>query len=131
GAGRASSPDSPNKTRSWINGVRRGLVWDADGRESSVALNDGNQYGFIVNGKADGTARSDAGTQVMAGLVGAALHPHAQRALVIGLGTGSTAGWLGAQPSMQRVDVVELEPAVLGVARACSSVNHDVLHNPK
>src|SRR5260221_7710048 len=67
----------------------------------------------------------------MAGLIGAALHPHAQRALVIGLGTGSTAGWLGAQSSMNRVDVVELEPAVLGIARACAAVNHDVLHNPK
>jgi spermidine synthase len=67
----------------------------------------------------------------MSGLVGALLHPEPKRALVIGLGTGSTAGWLGVVPTMQRVDVVELEPAVIGVARACSSVNHDVLHNPK
>ena len=67
----------------------------------------------------------------MTGMVGAALHPNPRRALVIGLGTGSTAGWLGAVPTMQRVDVVELEPAVLRVARACAAVNHDVLHNPK
>ena len=32
---------------------------------------------------------------------------------------------------MERVDVVELEPLVLDVARACEAVNHDVLHNPK
>ena len=32
---------------------------------------------------------------------------------------------------MERVDVVELEPLVLDVARACAPVNHDVLHNPK
>src|SRR3989442_10221797 len=67
----------------------------------------------------------------MGGVVGAILHPDPRRSLVIGLGTGSTAGWLGAVPSMQRVDVVELEPAVIGVARACSAVNHDVLHNPR
>lgn len=51
--------------------------------------------------------------------------------MVIGLGTGSTAGWLGALPSMKRVDVVELEPVVLQVAKACTAVNHDVLMNPK
>src|SRR5438132_11142895 len=131
GAGRAEIPASMNSTRQWVNGTRRTLVWDVDGRESSVALVDGSDYAFIINGKADGSARGDAGTQVMGGLVGAILHPNPQRSLVIGLGTGSTAGWLGAVPSMQRVDVVELEPAVINVARACSSVNHDVLHNPK
>ena len=131
GAGRAEIPDSINATHEWVYAVRRTLVWDVDGRESSVALADGSDYAFIVNGKADGSARGDAGTQVMGGLVGAILHPNPRRSLVIGLGTGSTAGWLGAVPTMERVDVVELEPAVLRVARACSPVNHDVLHNPK
>jgi hypothetical protein len=32
---------------------------------------------------------------------------------------------------MERVDVVELEPAIVGVARACTPVNHDALANPK
>ena len=42
-----------------------------------------------------------------------------------------TAGWLGAVPSMERVDVVELEPAVLRVAQACEAVNHAALQNPR
>ena len=67
----------------------------------------------------------------MRGLLGALSHPNPRRALVIGLGTGSTAGWLGAVPSIERVDVVELEPLILEVARACAPVNHDVLNNPK
>jgi spermidine synthase/MFS family permease len=131
GAGRAPAHDSPNAIREWEYRNRRQLVWDVDGRESSVALIDGGDYAFVVNGKVDGSARGDAGTQVMAGLVGAILHPDPRRALVIGLGTGSTAGWYGAVPSMERVDVVELEPAVLRVAAACAPVNRDVLHNPK
>ena len=69
--------------------------------------------------------------QVMAGLVGAILHPDPRKAMVIGLGTGSSAGWLGAVPSIERVDTSELEPAMLHVARACAPVNHDVLDNPK
>jgi spermidine synthase/MFS family permease len=131
GAGRAGTPESINTTRDFLYTIRRELVWEADGRESSVALMNSNDYAFIVNGKADGSARGDAGTQVMAGLVGAILHPNPRRSLVIGLGTGSSAGWLGAVTTMERVDVVELEPAVLGIARACTPVNHDVLHNPK
>src|SRR5262249_56527943 len=87
--------------------------------------------GSGVNGRGDGHATEVAGTQVMGGLLGALVHPNPKRALVIGLGTGSTAGWLGAVPSMERVDVVELEPAILRVARRCAPVNRDVLANPK
>jgi predicted membrane-bound spermidine synthase len=130
GVGRADIPKTSNGLRGWIQSARRTLVWDADGRESAVALIAPDDYAFVVNGKVDGSARGDDGTQVMAGLVGAIVHPNPERSLVIGLGTGSTAGWLGAVPTMQRVDVVELEPAVLRVAKACTPVNHDVLHNP-
>ena len=97
--------------RSFVDGRR-------DGFESSVALSVGSGgYAFVVNGKADGSARVDAGTQVMLALIGSILHPNPKHSLVIGLGTGSTAGWLGAVPSMERVDVVELEPIVLDIAR--------------
>ena len=44
----------------------------------------------------------------MLGLLGALASPDARRALVIGLGTGSTAGWLAAVPSIDRVDVVDV-----------------------
>jgi spermidine synthase len=131
GAGRAAEPSSKNEVRAWINGVRRTLLWDADGRESSIAATISDDLGFIVNGKADGSARGDAGTQVMSGIVGAVIHPNVRTALVIGLGTGSTAGWLGAVPSIERVDVVELEPVVLRIAHDFAAVNHDVLANPK
>ena len=59
-----------------MNAERRAIVWEGDGVESSVALaRDDNGYAFIVNGKADGSARGDAGTQVMLGLIGALRHP--------------------------------------------------------
>jgi spermidine synthase len=134
GAGRAPKDvfQSANHLRDWINAERRGILWDGDGVESSVALaSEQSGYAFVVNGKIDGSAYGDAGTQVMLGLLGALRHPDPRRALVIGLGTGSSAGWLGAMPSMERVDVVELEPLVLDVARACVAVNHDAMRNPK
>lgn len=107
------------------------IAWEEDGLESSVALVNGAGYEFVVNGKSDGHALIDSPTQVMSGVLGALLHPEPHRALVVGLGTGSTAGWLGALPSMDRVDVIELEPAILRVAKDCKSVNADVLDNPK
>ena len=86
---------------------------------------------FYVNGMCDGNALADAGTQMMLGLIGGALHPQPQTAFVVGLGTGETAGWLAEVPSVERVDVVELEPAVREMARRCRAVNRDVLANPK
>jgi spermidine synthase len=133
GAGRMKIADwnGPNDIRDQIAGARGRTVWQADGVESSVALNLGEEYAFIVNGKSDGSALGDAPTQVMSGLVGSLIHPNPRRVLVIGLGTGSTAGWLAKVPSVERVDVVELEPAIEHVARVCSKINQDVLKNPK
>ncbi len=110
---------SANQMRDWAHARRSVIEWEADGTESSVALaRDITGYSFIVNGKSDGSAQGDAATQVMLGLLGTLLHPDAKRSLVIGLGTGSTAGWLAAVPRMEKVDVVELEPLVLEIARA-------------
>src|SRR5262249_17133892 len=133
GAGRVDlGKASPNSVRDWLRERRRSLEWQQDGVESSVALRKaGDGYAFVISGKIDGSSRGDAATQVMSGLIGAAVHPNPKRALVIGLGTGSTAGWFGLVPSIERVDVVELEPAILRVARDCAPVNGDVLRNPK
>lgn len=133
GAGRVESTvlSSPNETEDWLRAQRRAVVWEAEGRESSVALLGAIGLAFAVNGKIDGHARYDAGTQVMFGLLGALLHDAPKRVLVVGLGTGSTAGWLAEVPGVERVDVVELEPAVEEVARRCASVNRNALRNKR
>ena len=122
---------TPNEMRDIVNGTRLRTIWEADGVESGVAMTAGNGLAFVVNGRTDGNAIGDAGTQIMSGMIGAALHPNPTKALVVGLGTGSTAGWLAAVPSMERVDVVELEPVVINVAERCAPVNHNALQNPK
>jgi predicted membrane-bound spermidine synthase len=131
GAGRGPHSGTPNALRAWRESLRASIVWEREGLESSVALDAEVGLAFVVNGKIDGNARFDAPTQVMSGLLGALLHPAPKRAMVVGLGTGSTAGWLGAVPSIERVDVAELEPAILDVARASAPVNQDALANPK
>jgi spermidine synthase len=122
---------SPNDLQNLLRERRRPIIWETDGVESSVALNAANGLSFIVHGKPDGNAIGDAPTQVMSGMIPAALHPRPESALVIGLGTGSTAGWLAAIPSVKRVDAVEFEEAILHVAAACRHVNQDALNNPQ
>ena len=127
-----STVTSPQQLREWMHARRSSIEWQADGFESSVALSAASGgYSFIVNGKSDGSARVDAGTAVMLALIGSILHPDPKRSLVVGLGTGSSAGWLAAVPSMERVDVVELESLVVEVAKQSRPVNHDVLNNSK
>lgn len=121
----------PNELQSFLNLSRRGVIAEAEGVESSVALVRDNDLALIVNGKSDGSARGDAATNIMSGLIGALLHEEPKRVLVIGLGTGVTAGWLAQVESVERVDVVELEPAVVGFARDFGSVNFDVVDHPK
>lgn len=133
GAGRSGieSMGSPALLPVWEATVRRSVLWEAEGVESSVALRVANGVSFVVNGKVDGHATQDAPTQVMCGMIAALLHPDPRSAMVIGLGTGGTAGWLGRVPSIKRVDVSELEPRIVDVARALAAVNEDVVLNPR
>jgi len=132
GAGRVSANrfGGPNDIEAWRRNAARELLWSKDGVEATVALARHDDLAFIVNGKSDGSI-SDGGTQIMGGVLGAVLHPNPKSALVIGLGTGSSAGWLGALEGMERVDVVEIEPLILDVARAFKAINHGALENPR
>ncbi|HVH45688.1 MAG TPA: fused MFS/spermidine synthase, partial [Labilithrix sp.] len=54
-----------------------------------------------------------------------------KRAMVIGLGTGTSAGTLGAY-DFEHIDIVELAPAIVDAARRIfGSVNHHVLDDPR
>ena len=133
GAGRANPPSAAgyNAMRDWAQLKRRMIAWETDGAEASVAISRGNAVAFLVNGKSDGDCVGDAGTQIMFPMIGAMLHPDPRECLVIGLGTGESAGWLAALPMTQRVDVAEIEPAIARVAQECALLNHNVLAHPK
>lgn len=129
-------PDYPKDSLSleqWTRNTRRLMVKAFDGRDANVAVVVGqDQHAFLTNGKSDGSALGDAATQVMFGLAGAVLHPRdVRQCCVVGLGTGSTAGWLAALPSVNRVDAIEIESRAADVAREFSGVNRHALDNPK
>jgi len=132
GAGRSGlNLSGNNELRNSLHKIRRSIHWEKDGRESSLALATADGYAFVVNGKVDGNAIEDASTQVMLGMISAILHPEPKRSMVIGMGTGSSAGWLAQIDSMERVDVVELESDILTIAEWCAPVNENLLENSK
>lgn len=132
GYGRSSQvPDNSEKLEAWKRTIRRSHLASFDGRETSVAVTRGDQLIILTNGKADGSSLVDASTQVMLGLVGAALHEQPKTACVIGLATGTTAGWLAEAPGMERVDAIELEAGMLKLAEIFKPVNHGAMQNPK
>jgi spermidine synthase len=131
GAGRVSLGGlDRNELRAWRNFQNASFFWERDGVESAVGVATSNGYTFSVNGKVDGSAFADRGTQAMLGLLPALLLGSPRSAFVVGLGTGMTAGWLSQVPGMQRVHVAELEPAIGEVARMLAAVNQDVMNRP-
>ncbi len=103
-----------------------------DGRETTIAIAKSNDLSLLSNGKSDGSALADAGTQIMLGMLGSALHQHeVANACVIGLGTGTSAGWLAEISSVEHVDVLELEPKLIAASSHFDAVNHKVNKHPK
>ncbi len=133
GAGRigVNALTDADDRQAWAETERRSVRWEYEGKEASVALKASDAWSFSINGKIDGNAVLDASTQIMLGLLGAIIHPDPKRCLVVGLGTGETGGWLASVDRVEHVDIVEIEPGLMEVARVCSSVNRDVLNQDK
>lgn len=92
----------------------------------------GQTRSLRVNGRVVATtAPVDLRLQRMLGLVPALLHGEVQSALVIGLGTGMTAGSLLALPELERLLVVEISSAVIEVSRAFDPWTLDLFVDPR
>jgi len=84
-----------------------------------------------TNGKSDASSVADMNTQILVGLLPAMAHPQPRRAFLVGFGSGVTARTLADVPGMERVDVAEIERAVLRASRLFDDVNRGVLADPK
>jgi spermidine synthase len=122
---------TPAERRAYLNhtGVRQ-LAF-REGWNATVSVwESGPGRSLKVNGKADASDQGDMDTEVLLGLAPVALHPEASSGLVIGFGSGVTTRTLADVPGMRRVRVVEIEPAVLEMARYFLHVNDTVLARP-
>lgn len=91
--------------------------------------------GFLslrVNGKPDASSGSDMSTQMLLGHIPMLLHEKASDVLVIGCGSGVTAGSVLQHPSVGRLDLVEILPEVAHVAdEYFSPYNNQAFRDPR
>jgi spermidine synthase len=107
------------------------LLFYKDGISATVTVHRRGANTFLkVNGKTDASSIADMHTQLMLAHLPLVLHPEPRRVLVIGLGSGVTAGAVAVHP-VQEIDVIEIEPAVVEGARFFARENRNVLRNPQ
>jgi spermidine synthase len=105
-----------------------------EGRTGAVALGQSTQTGNIwlsINGKVDASTGDDMPTQVLSGQLPVRMAATPQRVLVVGLASGVTAGAVLAEPGVQELVVVELEPRVVDASHAFDHVNGRPLDDPR
>ena len=96
----------------------------------SVVREDDNMT-LRVNGKIDASiSAGDMPTQVLMGHLPLLLHREPRDVLVIGLGSGITLGSMARHP-VERLDVVEIEPAVVAASALFSRQNGGVLDDSR
>jgi hypothetical protein len=71
---------------------------------------------FKSNGKIDGSY-GDALSQLMTSYLAMLLHPTAEQALTIGLGSGMSAKALATFDTLKEIEVIEIEPAMIDATR--------------
>lgn len=110
----------------------RRLLFYREGVNSTVAVERTERMTALrVDGKVDASNGMDMATQLMLGHLPLLLHPRPERVLVIGLGSGVTAGAVAQHPVVREIDVVELEPAVVAASNFFVEENRNVLRDPR
>ncbi len=112
------------------------LPYYRDGAGSTVSIDTytagGRDYLTLrVNGKPDAGTGVDMPTQMLTGHVPMLLHPRPNHVLVVGLGSGITAGAVTQHPELEQLDLVEISPEVIEAARWFASENHQIHQHPK
>jgi spermidine synthase len=111
--------------------MRDRLLYYKDGVSATISVHaQGGLLYLRVNGKTDASNASDMTTQIMSGHYPFFYRPDAKQALVIGMGSGVTAGAVALHP-LKQVDLIEIEPAVIEAGVFFAKENREVLKNPR
>lgn len=112
----------------------REIVYYRDGVSTTVSVERaGESWVLKNNGKVEASDRHDMPTQILVGLLPVLLHRGGdQDVFVIGYGSGVTVGAITQADRVARIDVAELEPAVLEAAdRYFAGVSHRPAADPR
>lgn len=85
---------------------------------------------LAIDGKVDASTAADMSTQILSAHLPLLLHERPERVMVIGLASGMTVGSVLQHP-IQKVTMVEFEPAVVDASRLFHAFNHRPLEDPR
>lgn len=116
----------------FLDFLRQGeLVYFREDRVATVSVKKvGSRLSLSVDGKVDATNSADMLTQRMLGHLPLLLHPAPRDVLVIGLGSGVTAGAALAHP-IEHLEAVEISEGVAEAARLFDRVSHTPTADPR
>jgi spermidine synthase len=90
------------------------LLYYRDGLNSTVSVEREDAITLLrVNGKIDASDFGDMPTQVLLGQIPLLFGPPAKKVLVIGFASGMTTGSVARHRDIERIDAVEIEPAIV------------------
>ena len=116
------------------------ILFHKDGKTASIDLvssKDGRKFTISNNGKPDASmgdsakVTPDEVTQVLLAAIPLSLHQDARNAAVIGLGSGMTSNILLKFPGIDKLDIIEIEPAMVEAARLLGSKVGIPIDNPR
>jgi spermidine synthase len=111
---------------------RNELVYYAEGLDGIVAVRrSGNDRALVINGKADASSREDLPTQILLGQLPLALDRRVNSALVIGLGSGITAGTIATSDQLNSMTILEISKEVVEASSYFRAENRNVLADPR
>lgn len=104
------------------------LLFYKEGLSATVAVKEeaGERY-LRIDGKTDASTFSDLNTEIMAGHLPLLFHKSSKEVLVVGLGSGISLGAIEQHESVENIDMVEIEPAILEAADFFTQANHNAL----
>lgn len=108
-------------------------LYQVDGPDVSVAVLRSRETGHLsmmINGKPDAATGGDMGTQVLLGQLPVLLHSDPKNVLVIGLGSGVTAGAVLTAP-VKHLDVIEIAQEVAEASRLFDSYSGSPLDDER
>lgn len=86
---------------------------------------------IIVNGKSDSSTLSDIYTLRLLAHIPALLAENRKDVMIVGVGTGVTAGELTLYPEIERIDIAEISPSVVKALPYFHDFTYNVHKNPK
>lgn len=119
--------------RQYADGDWELLSYD-HGWTAAVAVGRSKSSGNVwlsINGKFDASTGADMPTQILSGELPVAIARRPARVAVVGLASGVTAGAVLRSDQVERMDVFELEPAVVAASHAFDHVNGRPLEDPR